>query len=147
MIRKFLVSYFLQNHELPIFRLNYDKVLDAAKFIESKLTDNNILFAPKVGIICGTGLSIYLSNNNILNCEWKTFLGILTLSLEQVIPCINYVDVPNYPFLSQTGHDGELYLGRQGNVDLLIFSGRTHCYQGYSLAQVTVHLDMDGIDH
>ena len=93
-------------------------MLDAAKFIESKLTYNNVLFTPKVGIICGTGLSI------------------LTLSLEQVIPCIDYLDIPNYPFFPQTGHEGELYLGRQGNVDLLIFSGRMHLYQGYNSGQV-----------
>ena len=40
-----------------LFRISYDKVLEAARFVENKLTSNDIIFNPTVGVICGTGLS------------------------------------------------------------------------------------------
>ena len=45
------------NFETSYFRIKYEKVLEAAKYVEEKLTDQNILFNPKIGLICGTGLS------------------------------------------------------------------------------------------
>ena len=41
-----------------MFRISYEKVLEAAKFIENSLTSQDIIFQPKLGIICGTGLGI-----------------------------------------------------------------------------------------
>ena len=44
-------------HIYFLFRISYDKVLEAARFVENKLTSNDIIFNPTVGVICGTGLS------------------------------------------------------------------------------------------
>ena len=64
------------------------------------------------------------------------FLGILSLAVEQKASPICYTDIPHYPFYHIDGHEGKMYFGRQGNSDVIVFSGRTHSYQGYSLAEV-----------
>ena len=67
--------------------------------------------------------------------------GILSLAAaEQKASPIWYRDIPNYPFYHIDGHEGKLHFGRQGNSDVIVFSGRTHSYQGYSLAEVCVFL-------
>ena len=65
--------------------------------------------------------------------------GILSLAAaEQKASSICYRDIPNYPFYHIDGHEGKLYFGKQGNTDVMVFSGRTHSYQGYSLAEVFI---------
>ena len=68
------------------------------------------------------------------------FSGILPLAVEEKAPSIFYQDIPHYPFhhTAGPGDEGKLYFGRQGNRDVIVFSGRAHCYQGYSLAQVCI---------
>ena len=68
------------------------------------------------------------------------FSGILSLAVEEKAPSIFYQDIPHYPFhhTAGPGHEGKLYFGKQGNRDVIVFSGRAHCYQGYSLAQVCI---------
>ena len=64
--------------------------------------------------------------------------GILSLAAKQKASPICYRDIPHYPFYHIDGHEGKLYFGRQGNTDVMVFSGRTHAYQGYSLAEVFI---------
>ena len=74
--------------------------------------------------------------------QWVILRGILALAVKKVIPSIKYQDIPNYPYEDQPGHDGELVLGRCDGVDVVIFSGRTHLYQGFSLPEVKWFLVM-----
>jgi len=97
--------------------ISYEKVLQAAKFIEESLTSQNVIFQPKLGIICGTGL------------------GVLGHVLKQVIPPIPYSDIPNFPHASIPGHEGQLVVGTIEEIPLVVFQGRVHAYQGFSLAQ------------
>jgi len=99
--------------------ISYEKVLEAAKFIENSLTSQDIIFQPKLGIICGTGL------------------GVLGHVLKQVIPPIPYSTIPNFPTASIPGHEGKLLVGTLLDIPLVVFQGRVHTYQGFSLAETS----------
>lgn len=45
--------------------------------------------------------------------------------------------IPGFPVPSVSGHAGELIFGKLGGVPVLVLSGRTHFYEGYSMEQVT----------
>ena len=64
-------------------------------------------------------------------------LGVLGHVLKQVIPPIPYSDIPNFPHASIPGHEGQLVVGTIEEIPLVVFQGRVHAYQGFSLAQVT----------
>lgn len=50
---------------------------------------------------------------------------------------IPYAEIPHFPRSTVAGHAGRLVLGRLGEREVAILQGRTHFYEGYSLAQVT----------
>ena len=62
--------------------------------------------------------------------------GILSLAVQQAVPSIPYADIPHYPSARLAGHEGQLVLGRQGAGHVVICSGRSHAYQGFTLAEV-----------
>ncbi|MBI4355136.1 MAG: purine-nucleoside phosphorylase [Candidatus Omnitrophica bacterium] len=63
-------------------------------------------------------------------------LGGVTQSVttDAVIP---YAEVPHLPRSTAPGHAGQLVAGRVGATPVLIFEGRCHYYEGYTLEQVT----------
>lgn len=75
-------------------------------------------FRPRIGVIVGSGL------------------GGLTEAL-QVDAVFDYAELPHLPPSTSPGHDGKLILGTMGSQRLAVLSGRFHCYEGYSPAQVT----------
>merc|ERR1711892_546641 len=81
--------------------ISYEKVLEAAKFIEDSLTSQNVIFQPKLGIICGTGL------------------GVLGHVLKQVVP-----PIPYSPQAAMPGHEGQLIAGTLEGIPLVVFQGR-----------------------
>ena len=66
----------------------------------------------------------------------KIFAGILSLAVQQVVPSIPYASIPHYPSAELAGHEGQLVLGSQGAGHVVICSGRSHAYQGFTLAEV-----------
>jgi purine-nucleoside phosphorylase len=50
---------------------------------------------------------------------------------------IPYNTIPNFPHSSSPGHAGQLKYGALAGRPVLIFQGRFHAYEGYSLMQVT----------
>lgn len=70
-------------------------------------------FAPKIGIILGSGLSS------------------LAETLENTT-VINYSDLPNFPKPTVDGHSGTLFLGYLSGVPVMCLSGRVHAYEGPS---------------
>jgi purine-nucleoside phosphorylase len=58
-----------------------------------------------------------------------------TLELKGRIP---YAEIPGFPSGAVQGHRGELLFGSFGGRDAILFSGRFHLYQGYSLQEVTL---------
>jgi len=73
----------------------------------------------KVGIILGSGLGRVAEE-----------IG------EKII--INYRDIPGFPGTTVQGHKGELVAGRLGEKMIVVFNGRFHYYQGFSLQDVTL---------
>jgi purine-nucleoside phosphorylase len=51
---------------------------------------------------------------------------------------IPYGRIPGFPSSTVSGHSGELLFGVLWGRDVLIFSGRFHLYQGYSMQEVTL---------
>jgi len=85
----------------------YEKVSEAAKFIQSKID-----FVPKVGIICGSGLS-----------------GLGNLVTDSI--CIKYQDIPSFVTTAVKGHKNNLLLGKIGEKHVVCMQGRFHPYEGY----------------
>lgn len=55
----------------------------------------------------------------------------------EVLDEIPYCEIPNFPVSTVKGHRGALLLGRLDGVELLVFSGRSHFYEGHSMDVVT----------
>ena len=50
--------------------------------------------------------------------------------------CMKYKDLPHYPTSRISGHAGELVLGNIENKEILVASGRSHFYEGYSKEKI-----------
>ena len=75
-------------------------------------------FSGKTAIILGSGLDEYAS----------------ILSEQKILA---YSNIPYYPISNVEGHAGELVSGKIFGKEILIAKGRVHCYEGYSLREVT----------
>ena len=53
---------------------------------------------------------------------------------------IKYTDIPGFPVSMIEGHKGELVVGRMGQRNVMIFNGRFHYYQGFSMEDVTINI-------
>ncbi len=76
-------------------------------------------FEPELALILGSGLGDFA---NSIEKE----LSIPTESL------------PDYPKSTVTGHKGFIHFGKFQNKNLILFQGRIHFYEGYSLEQVVL---------
>lgn len=74
---------------------------------------------PELGIVLGSGL------------------GGLAAQIEDqdVIP---YKDIPNWPVSTVYGHHGQLVIGKLEGQPVMVMQGRSHYYEGYSMAQITL---------
>lgn len=73
---------------------------------------------PEWGIILGTGM------------------GLLAGQMEEE-GSLSYEELPHYPRATSPSHRGHLSWGRLAGARVLLFQGRLHAYEGYSLRQVT----------
>jgi purine-nucleoside phosphorylase len=72
---------------------------------------------PKVGMILGSGL------------------GNLAEAVEDSV-MLPYGEIPSWPVSTVEGHQGRLVIGSLENQDVLIMQGRSHFYEGYSMAEI-----------
>jgi purine-nucleoside phosphorylase len=89
------------------------QVEEAAAWVGGRLTQK-----PHCAIILGTGA------------------GGLAALLEAAA-AIPYQDIPHFPRSSAPSHVGQLHVGKLAGRPVLLFQGRLHAYEGYSLRQVT----------
>lgn len=75
-------------------------------------------FVPEVGIVLGSGL------------------GGIAKELEEAV-FIPYKEIPHFPVPTVEGHAGRLVIGTLGGKSVAILQGRSHYYEGFSLAEVT----------
>lgn len=90
----------------------YDQVKEAADYIQSRIKET-----PVLGVILGSGLG-----------------GLADLVEDTII--IPYADIPNFPQSSVKGHEGNLVIGKIGDVCLMMMQGRFHYYEGFSMKEV-----------
>jgi purine-nucleoside phosphorylase len=74
-------------------------------------------FKGDTGIILGTGLGGLIDH----------------MELESIIP---YVEIPEFPVSTVESHPGKLMKGKIADHDVLVFQGRFHFYEGYSMNEV-----------
>ena len=74
---------------------------------------------PKVGLVLGTGLGGLADK-----VETPDF--------------VSYRDIPFWPNSTVLGHQGRLAVGQLFGMPVLVQQGRSHFYEGYSMAEVTL---------
>ena len=88
------------------------KVYEAADFLKKRLD-----FFPEIALVLGSGLG-FLADN----AENKTV--------------IKYSEIPNFPITTAPLHKGELIACKLCGKEVLLFCGRLHYYEGYSMQEV-----------
>jgi purine-nucleoside phosphorylase len=91
-------------------RADYERAVEA---IKSKTS-----MEPKVGLVLGSGL------------------GGLAESIQNAVR-IPYSEIPGFPLSTVQGHSGQMVIGELEGQQVLCQQGRTHFYEGYTMAQVT----------
>ncbi|CEL01562.1 Putative Purine nucleoside phosphorylase [Aspergillus calidoustus] len=96
-----------------------EKTNEAFAFLKKSLPAQ--LQAPRVAIVCGSGLG---GLANTIDSE---------LRVE-----IDYADIPHFPRLTVAGHAGKLVFGLlDKQVPAVLMVGRAHYYEGHGIDQVT----------
>jgi purine-nucleoside phosphorylase len=90
------------------------KILEASQYIQSRIS-----LKPKIGIVLGSGLGIYI--DQIQN---KTI--------------ISYDDIPHFKKTSVEGHSGALIVGEVHGVPVAALQGRVHAYEGYAMEDIVL---------
>lgn len=88
-----------------------DEVTDAVR--------SSTKYKPKIGLILGSGL------------------GDLANSIEAA-DFIPYKNIPYWPTSTVHGHSGQLVVGKLEGKTVITMQGRSHYYEGYSMAEVTL---------
>lgn len=95
-----------------MIRYETDKYTDAFQYIAARTKSR-----PRVAVILGSGLG------------W--FADELTGGV-----VIQAKEIPGYPVSTVEGHAGRLVFGSLGGTELLVFQGRIHFYEGYTIHEV-----------
>lgn len=90
------------------------KILEASTYLSSKISAK-----PKVGIVLGSGLGIYIDQ----------------IQNKTIIP---YEDIPHFKRTSVEGHSGALIFGTVQGVDVVALQGRLHPYEGYAMEEIVL---------
>src|SRR5580704_5036583 len=74
---------------------------------------------PRVAVVLGSGLGAFADE--------------LTDSTD-----VPYSEIPGWPKCTCVGHAGKLVFGKLGELEIAVMAGRSHLYEGYTPAQVTM---------
>lgn len=85
----------------------------------ANLIRTRITTTPRIGLILGSGL------------------GILAESVEHATR-ISANELPYWPVSTVEGHQGRLVIGKLEGQEVLVMQGRSHYYEGYSMAHITL---------
>ena len=86
----------------------------AVEFVRSRVSAS-----PRVAVVLGSGLGAFAEE--------------LTGRTE-----VPYNEIPGWPVSTAIGHAGKLVFGKLDGLDIAVMAGRSHLYEGYSPAQVTL---------
>lgn len=93
-----------------------DQTEQSYRFLKEK-TD----FVPQAVLVLGSGLGRYAD-------------------LVEPAAVFDYDEVPGWPASTAPGHAGKLVLGWRHGVPVAVFSGRFHCYEGYTPRETVLPL-------
>lgn len=93
--------------------ITLEQIDEAVKTIEARTQ-----YRPKLAMILGSGL------NDLANA----------IENADIIPA---EEIPNWPKSTVQGHMGRLVIGKLAGKQVMVMQGRSHYYEGYSMAQVT----------
>jgi len=51
---------------------------------------------------------------------------------------LHYVTIPHFPVPKVPGHRGQVAFGKAGNLNVIVFEGRVHLYEGSTIHEVTL---------
>jgi purine-nucleoside phosphorylase len=88
------------------------KILEASEYILSKIKTK-----PKVGMVLGSGLGIYVDQ----------------IQNKTIIP---YNEIPHFKRTSVEGHEGRLIIGEVHGVTVAALQGRLHAYEGHPMEEI-----------
>lgn len=89
-----------------------NKILESSQYIQSKFK-----LKPKIGIILGSGLGIYVDQ----------------IQNKTIIP---YQEIPHFKRTTVEGHEGRLILGEVHGIPVVALQGRMHPYEGYPMDEI-----------
>lgn len=98
--------------------VNPERIKKIADFLKQKKVGN-----PKVAIVLGSGLGGLVEQ--------------LTIHLK-----IPYREIPDFPISTVKGHESNWIYGQLNGVDVIVLSGRFHYYEGYSMQEVTLPMQI-----
>ena len=87
----------------------------------SAVLSNFLNGKPEIALVLGTGMD-----------SFSTYLD----DLKE----ITYTDIPYFPKGETQSHQGKIYFGKVGSKKILVLSGRSHYYEGFSAAEVALSL-------
>lgn len=90
------------------------KIIEASEYVKSKIKT-----LPKVGIVLGSGLGIYIDQ----------------IQNKTIIP---YETIPHFKRTSVEGHSGALIIGEVNGVTVAALQGRLHSYEGYAMEDIVL---------
>lgn len=90
------------------------KILEASAYIQSKIAKK-----PKIGIVLGSGLGIYIDQ----------------IQNKTIIP---YTEIPHFKKTSVEGHSGALISGEVHGIPVVALQGRLHPYEGYAMDEIVL---------
>src|SRR5215471_7249679 len=93
--------------------MNYESVENAKDYLLEKLGS-----VPEVAIVMGSGLS---AADEILTGANR----------------VHYSAIPHFPIPKVVGHRGQVIHGKAGKRSVVIFEGRVHYYEGYTMEEVS----------
>jgi purine-nucleoside phosphorylase len=96
----------------------YDQIQQARQYVQGRTP-----LQPKIALVLGSGL------------------GHVASKMQDAVE-IPFDDIPNFTVSTVPGHSGKLAVGRLGGVEVMLFCGRTHLYEGYTVDQVTLPVRM-----
>jgi purine-nucleoside phosphorylase len=99
---------------MDAFSTTADRVAAAATAIQRRWS-----CPTKIGVILGTGLGDLADQ----------------LTAPSVLP---YREIPGFPCSTALAHKGQLVCGKLRNAPVVMLQGRCHCYEGYSLDELTL---------
>jgi purine-nucleoside phosphorylase len=91
----------------------FTRAESAALAVRMHLSQKPQLGSPEIAVVLGSGLG-----------------GFAAQLRETVV--VPYGEIPNFPRATAAGHEGQLVIGKCGELTVAAMQGRVHAYEGYS---------------